>query len=65
VSSHRIRLKRNSPIRRLIRLPSNYFFWLVYKLWKGWAIKRRMFPFKMTPREYLDSALYYMRIKSQ
>ena len=52
-------------IRRLIRLPSNYLFWLTYKLWKGWAIKRRMFPFKMTPREYLDSALYYMRIKSQ
>jgi hypothetical protein len=24
-----------------------------------------MFPFKMTPREYLDSALYYMRIRSQ
>lgn len=52
-------------IRRLIRLPSNKLFWLVYKLWKGWAIKTRMFPFKMTPREYVDSALYYMRIKSQ
>ena len=53
------------PIRRLIRLPSNQLFWLAYKLWKGWAIKNRMFPFKMTAREYLDSALYYMRIKSQ
>jgi len=52
-------------IRRLIRLPSNRLFWLAYKLWKGWAIKNRMFPFKMTAREYLDSALYYMRIKSQ
>jgi anaerobic magnesium-protoporphyrin IX monomethyl ester cyclase len=52
-------------IRRMIRLPSNRLFWLVYKLWKGWAIKNRMFPFEMTPREYLDSALYYMRIKSQ
>jgi anaerobic magnesium-protoporphyrin IX monomethyl ester cyclase len=52
-------------IGRLIRLPSNQLFWLIYKLWKGWAIKNRMFPFKMTPREYLDSALYYMRIKSQ
>ena len=52
-------------IRRLIRLPSNQLYWLVYKLWKGWAIKNRMFPFKMTPREYLDSALYYMRIRSQ
>lgn len=52
-------------IRRMIRLPSNRLFWLAYKLWKGWAIKKRMFPFKMTPREYLDSALYYRRIKSQ
>jgi anaerobic magnesium-protoporphyrin IX monomethyl ester cyclase len=52
-------------IRRLIRMPPNRFFWLVYKLWKGWAIKNRMFPFKMTVREYFDSVLYYMRIKSQ
>ncbi len=52
-------------LRRLIRLPSNQLFWLVYKVWKGWAIKNRMFPFRMTPKEYLDSALYYMRIKSQ
>jgi radical SAM superfamily enzyme YgiQ (UPF0313 family) len=52
-------------IRRLIRLPSNQVFWLAYKLWKGWAIKKRMFPFRMTPWEYVDSALYYMRIKSQ
>lgn len=52
-------------IRRLIRLPPNQLFWLIYKLWKGWAIKNRMFPFKMTAREYLDSALYYMRIRSQ
>jgi anaerobic magnesium-protoporphyrin IX monomethyl ester cyclase len=52
-------------IRRLIRLPWNSLFWLAYKLWKGWAIKNRMFPFKMTLWEYLDSALYYMRIKSQ
>jgi anaerobic magnesium-protoporphyrin IX monomethyl ester cyclase len=52
-------------IRRLIRLPSNQIFWLIYKFWKGWAIKNRMFPFTMTPREYVDSALYYMRIRSQ
>lgn len=52
-------------IHQLIRLPTNRFFWLVYKVWKGWAIKNRMFPFKMAPREYLESALYYMRIKSQ
>jgi radical SAM superfamily enzyme YgiQ (UPF0313 family) len=52
-------------IRRLIRLPQNRLYWLAYKVWKGWAIKNRIFPFRMTPREYLESALYYMRIKSQ
>ena len=52
-------------IRRLISMPSNQLFWLAYKLWKGWAIKNRMFPFRMTFKEYLESALYYMRIKSQ
>ena len=52
-------------IRWLIRLPLNRLYWLVYKVWKGWAIKNRMFPFKMTLGEYLDSALAYMRIRSQ
>jgi len=52
-------------VRRLIRWPLHRPYWLVYKLWKGWAIKNRMFPFRMTPKEYLDSALAYMRIKSQ
>ena len=52
-------------IRRLIRLPPNKLFWLAYKLWKGYALKYRMFPYKMTAKEYLTSVLYYMRIKSQ
>jgi uncharacterized radical SAM superfamily protein len=52
-------------IRRMIRFPSSQLFWLVYKTWKGWAIKNRMFPFKMTAKEYLESTLYYMSIKSQ
>ncbi len=52
-------------ILRLIRLPPNRLYWLIYKVWKGWAIKNRIFPFRMSLREYLDSALYYMRIRSQ
>jgi anaerobic magnesium-protoporphyrin IX monomethyl ester cyclase len=52
-------------IRRLIRLPPNRLFWLAYKLWKGYALKYRMFPYKMTAREYLASVMYYMRIKAQ
>ncbi len=52
-------------VKLLIKLPRNRLYWLVYKTWKGWAIKRRMFPFRMGLQEYLTSALYYMRIKSQ
>ncbi|NPV06557.1 MAG: B12-binding domain-containing radical SAM protein [Anaerolineae bacterium] len=52
-------------VRRLIRLPPNPLFWLVYKAWKGYAMKRRMFPYHLSPGEYLATALQYMRIRSQ
>jgi anaerobic magnesium-protoporphyrin IX monomethyl ester cyclase len=52
-------------VKRLIKLPRNKLFWLVYKIWKGYAIKRRMFPFRLTPREYVSAAWQYMRIRSQ
>ncbi len=52
-------------VRQLIKLPKNPIFWLIYKLWKGYAMKRRMFPFHLTPREYVQAAWQYMRIRSQ
>jgi anaerobic magnesium-protoporphyrin IX monomethyl ester cyclase len=52
-------------VRQLIKLPKNPVFWLIYKFWKGYAIKRRMFPFRLTPREYVQAAWQYMRIRSQ
>ncbi|MGQ9626816.1 MAG: B12-binding domain-containing radical SAM protein [Anaerolineae bacterium] len=52
-------------VKLLIKLPRNKVFWLIYKLWKGYAIKRRMFPFRLTPREYVSAAWQYMRIRSQ
>jgi radical SAM superfamily enzyme YgiQ (UPF0313 family) len=52
-------------VRWLIKLPRNPLFWLVYKVWKGWALKNRLFPFRLTMGEYVESALYYMRIRSQ
>lgn len=52
-------------VRHLINLPKNPVFWLIYKLWKGYAIKRRMFPFRLTPGEYIRAAWQYMRIRSQ
>ncbi|MGI6207609.1 MAG: B12-binding domain-containing radical SAM protein [Anaerolineae bacterium] len=52
-------------VRRLISLPPNPAFWFVYKAWKGYAMKQRMFPYRLSPREYLTTALQYMRIRSQ
>lgn len=52
-------------VKLLIKLPRNKLFWLVYKIWKGYAIKRRMFPFRLTPREYVSAVWQYMRIRSQ
>jgi anaerobic magnesium-protoporphyrin IX monomethyl ester cyclase len=54
-----------SLVKLLIKLPRNKLFWLIYKIWKGYAIKRRMFPFRLTPREYMSAAWQYMRIHSQ
>lgn len=51
--------------RQLIKLPFGRFYWLIYKLWKGWAIKRRMFPYRLSPKEYAREALRYMQITSQ
>jgi anaerobic magnesium-protoporphyrin IX monomethyl ester cyclase len=51
-------------VRRLIRLPGNSLFWLVNKLWKGYAIKRRVHPVRLSLREYVDMAWHFMKIKS-
>jgi len=50
---------------RLIRLPPNKLFWLIYKAWKGYAISRRIYPVKMTLREWLSALLQFMRIRTQ
>jgi len=52
-------------VRQLIKLPPNGVFWLVYKLWKGFALDRRLFPMKMSPGEYIKTAWQYMQIRSQ
>jgi len=49
----------------LIKLPPNRFFWLIYKLWKGWALKTRMFPIHMSLGEYIKALWQYIRIHSQ
>ena len=44
-------VKRCSAPRWLTRLPDNPLFLLLHKLWKGWAIKHRVHPVKLSPRE--------------
>jgi len=51
-------------IKRLIRVPDNPAFWLLNKLWKGWAIKSRVHPVRLSPREVVASVRHFMRIKS-
>jgi radical SAM superfamily enzyme YgiQ (UPF0313 family) len=54
-----------SLVSRLIKLPHNKLFWLVYKGWKGYAMSRRIYPVKMTLGEWFSSLLQFMRIKTQ
>ncbi|MFQ6014372.1 MAG: B12-binding domain-containing radical SAM protein [Anaerolineae bacterium] len=52
-------------IKLLIKLPANRLYWMIYKLWKGYAMKRRMFPHKLTLWEYAGAFLQFMRIRAQ
>jgi anaerobic magnesium-protoporphyrin IX monomethyl ester cyclase len=48
-------------VGRLIELPPNGAFRLVYKLWKGYAIKSRIHPYQPSPREFLQTVRRFMR----
>jgi hypothetical protein len=37
----------------------------VYKFWKGYALKQRIFSYRMSRRETLNNLLSYMRISTQ
>jgi hypothetical protein len=56
---------RRPRVMRALGLPRNRLFWLVYKFWKGYALKQRIFSYKMSRRETLNNLLSYMRISSQ
>ncbi len=51
-------------IERLMKVPDNPIFWLLNKAWKGWAIKNRVHPVKLSLREMVETAWHFMRIKS-
>lgn len=51
-------------IKKLTRLPDNPIFWLLNKGWKGWAIKNRVHPVRLSVKEMLETAWHFLRIKS-
>jgi anaerobic magnesium-protoporphyrin IX monomethyl ester cyclase len=50
--------------RVLLNRPSYRLYWLLHKLWKGYAIKKRVHPVQLSLREYVDIAWHFMKIKS-
>jgi len=48
-------------VRRLIKLPPNFIFRLVYKLWKGYTIKNRIHPYKPSTREFVQTVQRFMK----
>jgi radical SAM superfamily enzyme YgiQ (UPF0313 family) len=51
-------------VRRLIALPPNPVYWLIHKLLRGYAIKQRIHPVRMSMRDLLRTAWRFMRLKS-
>jgi radical SAM superfamily enzyme YgiQ (UPF0313 family) len=47
-------------VRWMIKLPPNRFFRLAYKLWKGYAIKNRIHPYRPSFREYVQTVQRFM-----
>jgi anaerobic magnesium-protoporphyrin IX monomethyl ester cyclase len=48
-------------VQWLIALPPNPFFRLVYKLWKGYAIKNRIHPYRPSFREFVQTVRRFMK----
>ncbi len=52
-------------VKPLLRLPRNRLSWIIYKIWKGYALKNRMYPHRLTLMEYIRTSIRYMHIRSQ
>jgi radical SAM superfamily enzyme YgiQ (UPF0313 family) len=48
-------------VQRLIQWPANPFFRLAYKLWKGYAIKSRIHPYRPPFREFVQTVRRFMK----
>jgi hypothetical protein len=51
-------------IRLLIKLPKNRLFWLINKLWKGYVLRTRVHPARLSLRDYVEAIRHFMRIHS-
>lgn len=51
-------------VRHLLPLPNNPLFWMLNKLWKGYAIKKRVHPIRLSLSEYIEIAWHFMKIHS-
>jgi hypothetical protein len=49
------------PLRKLLKLPLGGLYELMDKVWKGYCIKHREFPYSLTVREYVSSLLSFFR----
>jgi len=49
-------------VRRVVRWPHNALFWWVYKLWKGYTIKSRIHPVKLSFREYVFTVRRFLNL---
>lgn len=56
------RLRRH--LEPMLGLPNNAVFWLLNKVWKGYAIKQRIHPVRMSAADLASTAWRFMRIKS-
>ena len=55
-------------MRVLVKAPRNPLidtrYWWVHKLWKGWAITRRIHPIKITPKVIWNNAKHFMQMEA-
>ncbi|MBU1626197.1 radical SAM protein, partial [bacterium] len=45
----------------LISLPLDSLYYFADKVWKGYCNKHRIYPYKLTPKEYFDSLIIYFK----
>jgi hypothetical protein len=48
-------------MRRISRFPPNSLFRLLYKLWKGYAIKNRIHPYRPSFPEFVQTVRRFMK----